>query len=877
MKRARPADIAARLILPAVLAVLLAGTVYAQESVLTQEAYMTPPPEIAELVLAPRHENVTLSNRSPDGKYFLRTLSDGLPSIDSYAKEFYRLGGLQIDPEANRSRRFTTRNSVGFELIDYETGNTVRIQVPRDARVSNPQWSPDGSQLAYYAHWDDATHIYVADTSTGRSTRLTPARVPAMPTLMTSFEWTADGQYILATLVPDRMGDEPAGSPVPTTPMVRLTEEGENKLRVYASLLEDPHEMALVEHFVTTQLALINVRNRRVQNIGEPGMCQRTDISPGGQHIRVTRMEKPFSYIVPVSSFGNREEVWDLGGNVLTELAQQDLRTGISGNNQNNGNNQNDKRSISWRPDGAGLSYLQIEPRERRERGEEEEQEPAEEEEEEAPRKDRLMLWVAPFDSTSTSVVYESETRMGGVSYSEDGQVLFIREGGGGGGRFGGGGGGGGGGGTSKLYAVYLDDPETQYPIFEWRSSDFYENPGSLQMKRGPLGVSVVRMSSDGRFVYLSGTRYSEDPLENAPRPFIDKVEIRTGEKTNVWTSAEDMYETVSQIMDDDLTQLMITRQSPTMVPDSYLLDVASGTARKLTNNRDFAPDITNAIRERFQVTRVDGFKFWVNVTLPASYVEGTRLPAMFWFYPREYTSQENYDEGLRRYNKNTFPRTGTRSMDYLLRLGYAYVSPDCPIVGTETNNRNDNYVQDLRNSLTAVIDALDQKEYIDRDRLAIGGHSYGAFGTANAMIQTPYFKAGIAGDGNYNRTLTPLGFQSERRELWEGREVYLSMSPLLWANQLNGALLMYHGMDDQNVGTAPFHAPKFFHSLNGLGKTAALYMYPYEDHGPATKETTLDLWARWVAWLDKYVMNAGQETEETETTRPRGRRGGGN
>ncbi len=187
--------------------------------------------------------------------------------------------------------------------------------------------------------------------------------------------------------------------------------------------------------------------------------------------------------------------------------------------------------------------------------------------------------------------------------------------------------------------------------------------------------------------------------------------------------------------------------------------------------------------------------------------------------------------------------------------LGYVVVAPDCPIVGAE-GRVNDNFVADLRNSLWAVIDYLDKKQIIDRDRLAIGGHSYGAFGTANALAQTPFFKAGIAGDGNYNRTLTPMSFQSERRYIWDARETYIRMSPLLWANQINGALLMYHGMDDNNTGTFPIHSPRLFQALDGLGKKTAMYMYPYEGHGPAAHETILDLWARWIEWLDIYVKD---------------------
>jgi dipeptidyl aminopeptidase/acylaminoacyl peptidase len=174
----------------------------------------------------------------------------------------------------------------------------------------------------------------------------------------------------------------------------------------------------------------------------------------------------------------------------------------------------------------------------------------------------------------------------------------------------------------------------------------------------------------------------------------------------------------------------------------------------------------------------------------------------------------------------------------------------------------NDNYVADLRNGLWAVIDGLDKRQIIDRDRLAIGGHSYGAFGTANAMAHTPFFKAGIAGDGNYNRTLTPMAFQSERRYIWDARETYIAMSPLLWANQINGALLMYHGMDDNNSGTFPIHSPRLFAALDGLGKPVSLYQYPYEGHGPRGRGTILDLWARWCAWLDIYVKGMDDEAD---------------
>lgn len=244
----------------------------------------------------------------------------------------------------------------------------------------------------------------------------------------------------------------------------------------------------------------------------------------------------------------------------------------------------------------------------------------------------------------------------------------------------------------------------------------------------------------------------------------------------------------------------------------------------------------------------------------PPNYSPGERLPALIWFYPREYTSQEDYDKSRRTFNKNQFPRIGPRTIDIMTQAGYVVVEPDAPIVGP-SGRMNDFYIHDLRNNLSAVIDELDGRGLIDRSRLGLGGHSYGAFSTVNAMVHTPFFKAGIAGDGNSNRTLTPNGFQRERRLLWEARETYLEMSPFLYAERMTGALLLYHGADDQNVGTHLIHSERLFHGLNGLGKTAALYIYPYEDHGPATRETLLDLWTRWVAWLDKYLKEADEVT----------------
>jgi len=830
------------------------------QQILQQKTFISPPDLVADAVLAPRYLNVTLSAVSPDKAWFAHEIGDGPITMDVFSKPFDKLGGQFIDFRANRSRTLTIRNNAGLETISASDGSRVRVEVPDEARVSNATWSPDGSRLAFYAHTGDATHIYVADPATGRSRQIT--RRPVLATLVTTFEWTSNGEGIATVLLPDDRTQRPIESTVPTGPQVKMTAEGENLLRTYASLMATPHDEALLEWHATGQLAVIDVGSRNVQEIGQPTMIRSFDFSPDGQYARVTRVQPPFSYIVPVNNFATVEEVWDLEGAALAQLDETPMNVGIQdpnqpprGSRQFGQETEEGPREIAWRSDGRGLTFMELEPApEEAEAGEASATARRRGRRDADARKDRVMLWSPPFDDANLSVVYESDSPMSSHRYSPDLSTLFINE------RDDG---------MVREYAVFLDDPETIYTLADYYADDFYANPGILVMEGGAVptanrrrfrpgqnagGGGTVQVSSDGEHVFFYGTQYDEDPLAVAPMSFMDRVSIRTGEEERIFEAENDgLSESVVSILDVDARRFVVSRESTESVAQSYLWE--GGNVRQLTQNIDYTPDLTTAPRRRFIVERPDGFKFRVNVTLPPGYRAGTRLPAMFWFYPREYEDQESYDEGARTYDKNAFSNFGTRSMEYLVRLGYAVVEPDAPIIG-KAGQMNNNYEHDLRNNLAAVIDELDRRELIDRQRLAIGGHSYGAFSTANAMVHTPFFKAGIAGDGNYNRTLTPLTFQSERRLLWDAKDVYLSMSPFLQANNLTGALLMYHGLHDQNVGTDPIHSPKLFHALNGLGKDAAMYLYPFEDHGPATKETLLDLWGRWSAWLDVYLKD---------------------
>ncbi len=869
------------------------------DKLLQQESYATPPEEIASAVLAPRELNVALTNPSPDKKWFLDEIGDGPVPMSTFSKPFHELGGVFIDFKANRARALTIRNNVGIQIISAADGTIRTVQVPKGARVSNATWSPDGSTIAYFVHGEDATHIWAADVATLTSRQVTTR--PVLATLVSSFEFTKDGKKIVTVLVPESRRPMPTLATAPTGPEVKISDSGDrNRLRTFPSLMGTPQELDLLEWHATGQLALVDLPDpaakpaRRparggptpgLTPIGKPDMIRSTDVSPDGQFVRVNRLVKPFSYIVPVSSFGYVDEIWDLKGQALAKISDRELNLGVADDTapppdpaaggRGGAAQAAGKREVAWRPDGQGLTFLEQEPappagegtaaaggRGAGGRGAGRGAAQAAGDEQERPqaarRKDRVFQWLPPFDEKSLKIVCESNTRMSGHRFSPDMQMLFASE------RSGQ---------DTVEFAVDLKAPEKRFTLARYRADDIYANPGSIAMTRGDGGGGrggggrggaggggggTVLLSADGSSVFYQGTAYDKAPEANGPKTFIDRVAIRTGEKKRIYESSNSgVFERVATILDPDAGRYIVSRESPTEINQAWLVDGSQRT--QLTKNEDFTPDLTRARKERIFVERPDGFKFRVTVTMPAGHRDGQRLPAMFWFYPREYPTQEEYDRGMRTFNKNAFQTFSARSMHFLVRLGYAVVEPDSPIVGPQ-GQMNNNYVHDLRTNLWAVIEELDRRQWIDRNRLGIGGHSYGAFSTVNAMVHTPFFKAGIAGDGAYNRTLTPFGFQSERRDLWEAPNVYLGMSPFLYANNLTGALLMYHGLHDQNVGTDPQNSIRMFHALNGLGKTTAMYLYPLEDHGPAAKETLLDLWARWAAWLDKYVKNPVKE-----------------
>jgi dipeptidyl aminopeptidase/acylaminoacyl peptidase len=841
-----------------VLLIALAPTILLAAFTASEEerTYILPPEPVRELF--ERDKNyATLSFPSPDGDHFLVPLTSELSTLEKMGRPTLRLAMLEIRPDVNREWRLDTFGDHGYRLYSFRERQFRNVSVPEGIFVSDATFSHDGKKLAFLAHTTERTEVWVADVATGQAQSLSSE--PVMATLAARpvrnlppdapsrlLQWTSQGT-LLTLLVPADRGPVPERT-LPSGPVIRETRDKETPNPTYPFLLEDATDTELFRYYTTSQLAEL-APGKAPRRLGQPGMFLEISVSPDGKHVLAERIVEPLSYITSFSGFARTLEVLDLDrdGAPISTIREMPLQEG-----RERGPNRTEAklpRDVSWRPDGKGLSLLWREASDEEEEEKDEDKEEDEESSEE--RIDRILQLEAPFDLASARVLATTaegeKESFSNVAYSLDGELGIATISGDSEDRI-------------VAYDLKRANPPEQLLAAAYDPDDIVALPGEVLTRRTPGGHPYALLSSDGR-PYLKSAGYQEDFV---PRPFIDRVTVSDGSKERVFEGGTTRFEQPLVPLDAELSRILVRKESKSDFPDTFLVE--GGSEVNLTNNRDPFPDITSARRIDFTFTRRDGLEVQGRISLPVGYREGTRVPAMIWTYPREYSSVKEYQRAaIEARNHNAFTELSyLRWSDIWLTQGYALVYPDVPIIRKD-RTYNDNYIQHLVDTLYAAIRKIDQLGYVDIDRIGHGGHSYGAFATANLLAHTPYFKAGIAGDGAYNRTLTPMGFQSERRFVWENPHLYLEMSPFFKADHIDTPLLMYHGMDDNNTGTFLIQSERMMQALTGLGKTAVLYMYPFESHGPSAKESYLDLWARWLAWFDRYVKAEETEAPTTE------------
>lgn len=785
-----------------------------------QGGYLTPPDPIPAIVTAMPTPAVLVGR---DRQTLAIVTREGLPSIAEMAEPELRLGGFRISPRTNGISSTRASYATGIMLQDLASGRQRAVSgLPAGARIAYPNWSPDGRHLSFVNAVQNGLELWVAELSTGAARRVLGPELNA--TVGTPYRWLPDNSgFIVARVVPGR-GEPPRASEVPNGPIVQQNMGRTAPVRTYQDLLQSEADAALFDYYFTSQLARVPLAGGAPADLGQTGIFFGFDPSPNGQYLLVTRVKKPYSYIVPAYNFPQETSVLDLRGNVVKLVADipltDDLPPAFDAVHVG-------PRDVQWRSDApATLAWAEAQdggdPRR------------------EAAVRDRVFLLDAPFTGQPVKLM-DLEHRFSGIWWGRQDLAIAIsrwwntR--------------------WEKRFAINPSNPSAAPRLLSDRSyQDRYSDPGSPVFTTTPTGHGVMMFTADGRGIFLSSVGASE----RGNYPFLDVMDVAGGETRRLWRTEDPYYETVVSVLNPDGSRVLTRRESVTDAPNYYVRTLPGGQARAVTNFPDPAPQLAGIQRQLITYTRADGVRLSGTLYLPPGY-DARRdgpLPLLMWAYPTEFRDAAAAAQITD--SPNRFTRPGGISHLFVLLAGYAVLdNPTMPIVGEGEVEPNDTYIQQLVASAQAAVDKVVEMGVTSRDRIAVGGHSYGAFMTANLLAHSDLFRAGIARSGAYNRTLTPFGFQAEQRTYWQATDTYTRMSPFTYANQVNEPILLIHGANDDNSGTFPVQSERFYAALKGHGATVRYVVLPLEAHGYRAKESTLHTLAEMINWLDTHVKNA--------------------
>ena len=774
-----------------------------------QEPYKLPPAEIVKILDAPPTPRVSMS---PARDWMLLTDYETMPSIAALSMPILRVAGIRITPQNNSDQVLSF--STGLTLKSVKDGTVRKIDLPAGFKFSGSSWSGDGKFIAIARYLDHGVELWLADPATGQAKALTG---PALNMVVgVGMLWMPGDKRLLVSLVPEGRGPAPEASRVPAGPEVYESTGKPTKVATYQDLLKTAFDEKLFEYYAASQLAEIDVATAAVRKIGGPGIYAGASPSPDGKYLLVNRIKRPFSYSLPYSGFARSTEIWTATGELVKTLADLQPAENVPINGVPTG-----PRGANWQPlKPASLTYVEALD--------------GGDTEKDVPFHDRVLSLAAPFAAEPKEIL-KTQNRFAGLTWFATPGMAFASE--------------------SNwrkrwrtTWLVNFDDPAAQpRKIWDMSTQDAYNDPGQPVMTLKD-GDRVVLQDKDS--IYLAGSGASP----KGDHPFLDQMNLKTGEKKRLFQCPEGWYESFVAFAGEGRDKVITVRESKTQVPNYFLADLKSKKAQALTEFKDPAPQLTGVKRELIKYKRDDGVDLSGTLYLPAGHQPGTRLPVVVWAYPLEYSDAGTAGQVRGSANRFTFYR-GTSQL-FFVTQGYAVLdNATMPVVG-DPKTVNDTFVKQIVANAKAAIDTLDKMGVGDPKRVGVGGHSYGAFMTANLLAHCDLFAAGIARSGAYNRTLTPFWFQSERRTLWEARDTYINMSPFMFADKINEPILLIHGMADNNSGTFPIQSERLFAAIKGFGTTSRFVYLPYESHGYSARESVMTVLAEMFEWFDKYVKN---------------------
>ncbi|HEX7815570.1 S9 family peptidase [Dyella sp.] len=758
------------------------------------------------------------------------------PPIARVAEPYLKLAGLRIEP-ANHSRHDAS-NGYGirtclksFTVEDVASHKQLPVTLPADACPSAPQWSPDGRHFVFANTTRERTELWLGDALTGQAHRVDG--VWLNPVMDDAVQWLHDSDSLLVKLVPADLGAAPQVDG-DTGPEIKESIQGKGESSTYEArdTLSSPQDEALFDYYATTQLAVVDIASGQVRPVGKPGVIAGVSGAPDGEHVLVESLKKPYSYVTTYERFAHDVDVLDVRSGKSVTIASLPVADRVPVRGVPLG-----VRDVQWR-DNAPATLVWPEALDQGDW------------KVNVPHRDKVMMWSAPFSGKPHEVARTTQ-RFSGMRWLEQGDEPFMYE-------F-----------DANKRWIHVSRVDVAHPsrpartVWDYSADENYNEPGSLMMRQLPDGARVVRQ--DGDFAYLVGSGGSPQ----GDRPFLDRYSLSTGHTERLFRSSGDHYESPVAMLDGG-QRFITARQSPIEPPNLFLhtlgaakADAQAGEAiyastdEPITHIADPTPQIRGIGKRLVTYKRKDGVELSFTLYTPPGYKEGTRLPAVLYAYPQDFADPSKAGQISGSQQKFDI----LRGYRLLLLSGYAIIdNASFPVVG-DPRTAYDTYIDQLVMDAQAAVDKAVELGVVDRNRIGVTGHSHGALMTANLLAHTDLFRAGVATSGSYNKSLTPFGFQNERRSLWQAPKVYEQASAFFHADMIKTPLLLIHGMDDANPGTESIQSPKLFQAIRGLGGTTRLVMLPHEPHWYTAMESNEQEVYEMLTWFDRYVKNAKPET----------------